>query len=81
QNYPNPFNPSTNIKYALPEAASVSLVIYDLLGRRVAVLVNEEKTAGWNEMSWNTRGLASGTYFYRLQAGNYTSVKKMMLLK
>ena len=81
QNYPNPFNPITIIKYDLPKAGRVTLKIYDVLGRKVATLINEEKPAGRYQVEFNGSSFASGVYFYRIQAGNYSSVKKMILLK
>ena len=86
QNYPNPFNPSTIINYSIPDAGtssmkSVQLKVYDILGREVATLVNEEKTAGNYKVTFDAQNLASGIYFYRLKAGNYISVKKMILLR
>ncbi len=81
QNYPNPFNPTTTISYQLPKDGMVTLKVYDILGAEVATLVNEEKIAGKYEVNFNARKLASGVYIYRLQASDYISVKKMMLLK
>jgi len=81
QNYPNPFNPSTTIRYALPSSAKVKLAIYDLLGREIATLVNEEQSAGWKEVKWNAINFASGMYFYTLTAGNFVEIKRMMLIK
>ena len=83
QNYPNPFNPSTKITYNLADREFVSLKVYDLLGNEVATLVNEEKPAGsYNvQFSMDKLNLSSGTYFYRLQAGNFVETKKMILLK
>ncbi|MCS7211837.1 MAG: T9SS type A sorting domain-containing protein [Chloroherpetonaceae bacterium] len=81
QNYPNPVNPSTTIRYALPTAAMVSLKVYDVLGREVATLVSERQAAGEYAVPFNATGLASGVYFYRLQAGSYVETKKMMLAK
>jgi DNA-binding beta-propeller fold protein YncE len=81
QNYPNPFNPTTTIRYALPSSANVKLVVYDLLGREIATLVNEEQSAGWKEVQWNATGFASGMYFYRLNAGGFVEVKKMLVVK
>ena len=81
QNYPNPFNPSTIISWQLPASSYVTLKVYDILGREVATLVNEEKTAGNYKVPFDAKNLASGIYFYRLKAGNYISVKKMILLK
>lgn len=82
QNYPNPFNPTTNIKFGLPAQAEVNLIIYDILGREVARLVNNQiMNAGIYEFSYDASNLASGTYIYRLQADQKVEVKKMMLLK
>lgn len=81
QNYPNPFNPSTAIKYSIPKAGFVTLVVYDVLGSEVSSLVNEEKTAGYFEIEFDGSSLASGIYFYRLQAGDFVETKKMMMLK
>ncbi len=81
QNYPNPFNPSTTIVYQLPTDSFVRLRVYDLLGRLAATLVNAEKSPGRYEATFNGAELPSGVYFYRIQAGNYTAVKKLLLLK
>ncbi|MEJ2616599.1 MAG: T9SS type A sorting domain-containing protein [Ignavibacteriaceae bacterium] len=81
QNYPNPFNPSTTIKYDLSKQSRVKLEIYDILGRRVATLVDETKKAGRYQIVWNASRLTSGVYFERLQAGDYSAVKKLLLLK
>ena len=81
QNYPNPFNPSTLIKYSVPENGFVKLSVYNLIGEEVSVLVNETVDAGFYEVTFNAANLPSGTYFYRLQAGNTVQVKKMILLK
>jgi subtilisin-like proprotein convertase family protein len=83
QNYPNPFNPSTRIKYSIPSGANVELKVFDILGRETAVLVNEYKSAGNYEIEFSTAGKAitSGVYFYKLTAGNYSSVKKLVILK
>ena len=81
QNYPNPFNPVTTIGYQIPQTSFVSLKVYDILGREVANLVKEEKYAGNHEVEFNASSLTSGIYFYKLRAGNYTSVKKMILMK
>jgi photosystem II stability/assembly factor-like uncharacterized protein len=81
QNYPNPFNPTTIIKYEMPEAGFVSLKVYDILGREVQTLVNGNKIKGTYEVSFNGSNLASGVYLYKLKAGNFTSIKKMMLIK
>jgi len=81
QNYPNPFNPSTLIRYSLPSTEQVSLKVFDMLGREVAVLVNVRQAAGRYEVSFNATGLPTGLYFYRLQAGSYSETRKMMLVR
>lgn len=82
QNYPNPFNPSTIIKFGLPEQTIVELTVFDILGRRVKTLVNNEvKQPGHYEIHFNASDLASGIYFYQLQTNKFTSTKKMMLVK
>jgi hypothetical protein len=81
QNYPNPFNPSTIIRFALPKQTLVKLDIYNILGERVLELINTELTAGTHEVIFNGLNLASGIYFYQLQAGQFLETKKMILLK
>jgi len=81
QNYPNPFNPSTIIKFAVPERSMVQIKIYDILGSEIVTLVNEEMEMGWYEKVFNASGYASGMYIYRMQAGDYISTKKMLLVK
>ncbi len=81
QNYPNPFNPRTVISYQLPVANKVTLKLFDALGTEIATLVNEEKVAGVHKVEFNAIELASGIYFYKLQAGSFIETKKMMLLK
>ncbi|MCL5029494.1 MAG: T9SS type A sorting domain-containing protein [Bacteroidetes bacterium] len=81
QNYPNPFNPSTTIKYQIPKSGLVQLKIYDILGREVATLVNEEKPSGNYEVTFDGSKLASGVYYYQLNAGDFISSKKMIILK
>ena len=81
QNYPNPFNPTTTIKFGLPKAANVKLVIYDIVGREVNVLVNEFKPVGNYTVNFDGSSLASGVYFYKITAGSFTDVKKMVLIK
>jgi len=81
QNYPNPFNPSTNIGFKIAEGGFVSLKVFDILGNEVATLVNEEKSVGTYELTWNASMLSSGVYFYQLKAGEFISTKKMILLK
>jgi len=86
QNYPNPFNSTTNIVYQIPDRGFITLKVYDILGREVAILVNEEKAVGSYEVQFNShsvegRNLTSGIYFYRLKADEYSETKKMILLK
>jgi hypothetical protein len=81
QNFPNPFNPATTIRYQIPEAGFVSLKIYDVLGRELLTLASEEKQAGRYEVRFDGSNLSSGIYYYRLEAGNFVSVKKLMLVK
>ena len=81
QNYPNPFNPETTISYDIPDDAKVSLIIYDILGRKVTSLMNEYKIAGRYQVHFNASSLASGIYIYRIQAGEYTASRKMILIK
>ena len=81
QNYPNPFNPSTTIKYAVPKTSLVSIKVYDLIGQEVASLVNEIKESGNYEVKFDARNLASGVYIYRMTADNFSSVKKLNILK
>ncbi|NQT27366.1 T9SS type A sorting domain-containing protein [candidate division KSB1 bacterium] len=81
QNYPNPFNPSTEISYNLPEQSFVTLKVYDVLGREIFTLVNEDKPAGTYRINFDTIGLGSGVYFYQLKAENFMEKKKMILIK
>jgi phosphatidylserine/phosphatidylglycerophosphate/cardiolipin synthase-like enzyme len=81
QNFPNPFNPTTTIRFHLPSVAPVTLMVYDLLGREVATLVNEPMKAGSYSVELNARNLASGVYFYRLHAGQFSDAKKLLLMK
>jgi hypothetical protein len=81
QNYPNPFNPTTTIKFGLPKTTQVKLEVYNILGERVSELINQELNAGTYELRFDASKLSSGIYIYRLMAGDYTSVKKLMLLK
>jgi hypothetical protein len=86
QNYPNPFNPTTSIRYSLPVQAHVTLTVYDLLGREVTRLVDEAQNPGYHETRWsgnNSSGnpVSTGIYFYRITAGQFTDVRKMMLMK
>jgi hypothetical protein len=81
QNYPNPFNPSTTIKYELPKVSFVSLTVYDMLGREVSLLVNEKMEAGVHEVKFDGSNLASGLYFYRLEAGSFAQTRKLLILR
>lgn len=81
QNYPNPFNPSTIIKYQIPKAGNVKLVIYDILGREITTLVNEFQNDGRYEVKFDASNLSSGIYIYRLEANDFVDSKKMMLVK
>ncbi|MBI3125691.1 MAG: T9SS type A sorting domain-containing protein [Ignavibacteriales bacterium] len=81
QNYPNPFNPTTRISYSIKEAGLVTLKVFDILGREVSTLVNEVKPAGRFEVEFNASDLPSGTYIYRLTAGNYQTINKMSFVK
>ncbi len=81
QNYPNPFNPTTTIYYTLPKSLFVSLAVYDFHGRKVQMLVDERKQAGLYNVEFEASHLASGIYFYRLQAGDFAQSKRMVLLK
>jgi hypothetical protein len=81
QNYPNPFNPATVIRYSLPVTSYTTLKIYNVLGQEVETLVNEVKSPGSNEVTWDARGMVSGVYFYRLAAGTFVETKKLVLLK
>lgn len=81
QNYPNPFNPYTKIQYSVPTFCKVSLKIFDVLGREVEILIDEEKKPGVYTVEFNANKLASGVYFYQLRAPNFVSTKKLLLLK
>ncbi|MBK8944012.1 MAG: T9SS type A sorting domain-containing protein [Ignavibacteriae bacterium] len=86
QNYPNPFNPSTTIKYSIPgnekrETSKVKILIYDILGEEVATFVNQNQNHGTYEINFNASKLPSGIYYFKMQAGNFTSTKKMILMK
>jgi endo-1,4-beta-xylanase len=81
QNYPNPFNPSTMINFELPKSGVISLKVYNILGVEVSTLINRNMNAGYHQIYFNASKLASGVYFYRLTAGDFVSVKKLMLLK
>ena len=81
QNYPNPFNPSTKISFSLPVSGSVNLSVYDINGKLVEETVNRNLSAGYHSFEWNAVNYTSGIYFYKLTAGNFTEVKKMILVK
>ena len=81
QNYPNPFNPGTKIDYEIPEAGRVTIRIYNILGKLVKTLIDEDKQPGKYTLKFNPNGLASGVYFYQLTVNSYTSTKKLVLLK
>ncbi|MBP9122667.1 MAG: T9SS type A sorting domain-containing protein, partial [Ignavibacteriaceae bacterium] len=81
QNYPNPFNPSTLINYKIPESAHVSLKVYDITGMEVAALVNKIQTQGVYTINFDASTLSNGIYFYKLEAGRYSAVKKLSFIK
>jgi hypothetical protein len=81
QNYPNPFNPVTTIRYQLPVASQVKLHIYNLLGQEVRTLVDEMEEAGYKRVEFNAGSLPSGVYFYKMTAGAFTDIRKMILIK
>jgi hypothetical protein len=81
QNYPNPFNPSTRIEYAVPVSAHVRITVFDALGRPIASLVDERKTAGYHTAVWTGSSLVSGVYYYRMEVGDFVDTRQMTLLK
>ena len=81
QNHPNPFNPTTTIKYGLPKESKVTLKIFNILGQEVATLVDEHQPAGYHQITWDAAGHSSGIYFYKIQAGEFQKIRKMILLK
>lgn len=81
QNYPNPFGTTTTIRFATRESGHVLAAVYDMLGRRVALLSDDTLEAGWHEVTWTPSGLAAGLYVYRLQLGSHSVVRTMSLLK
>ena len=81
QNTPNPFNPNTKISYSIPKQSFVQLKVFDVLGREVATLVNEEQPTGNYSIEFDASNLTSGIYFYRIQAGDFVEIKKMLLMK
>jgi len=81
QNFPNPFNPTTALRYELPTTSMVTLTVYDILGREVALLVKEKKNAGRYEVKFDAAGLSSGVYFYRIEAEDFVQVKKLHVIR
>ncbi|MCX6165889.1 MAG: T9SS type A sorting domain-containing protein, partial [Ignavibacteriae bacterium] len=81
QNYPNPFNPVTKIDFDLPNDCNVSIKLYDITGREIKTLLNERKNAGYYTIDFTANNIASGVYFYRIVAGSYSEIKKMVLIK
>jgi Secretion system C-terminal sorting domain len=81
QNYPNPFNPTTTINFSVPKTSYVTIKIYDVLGREVAMIVNENKLTGNYSVQFNASKLVSGVYFYKMQAGDFSQTKKLILVK
>ena len=86
QNYPNPFNPVTTLRYDLPEDAMVNITIYNMMGRQVKTLINDQQTAGYRSTQWNATNnagspVSAGIYLYMIQAGDFRQTKKMVLLK
>jgi flagellar hook assembly protein FlgD len=81
QNYPNPFNPNTIINYQLPMTNDVELSIYNLLGQKVSTLVHERQQVGYHQVEWDASRFSSGIYYYKIEAGNFQDVKKMILIK
>ncbi|PTM09772.1 MAG: hypothetical protein DA443_07890 [Bacteroidetes bacterium] len=81
QNYPNPFNPSTTIRFGVPEVSDVKLEVFNMLGQKVATLVNESKDAGFYNVAFDASSLSSGMYIYRLQSGSFVETRKLMLIK
>jgi len=81
QNYPNPFNPTTNIRFDISKAGNVKLAVYDIAGRQVSELINGNYNAGKYTYDFNAQNLATGVYFYRLETPEFTSIRKMILVK
>jgi len=80
-NYPNPFNPATTIRYGIPRTSHVTLSVFNMLGQEISVLVDEEKTGGMYEVRWDASDMPSGIYFYRIQAGSWQKVRRMILMR
>jgi hypothetical protein len=81
QNYPNPFNPATTIKYEIAKESNITMKVYDVIGNEVATLVNETKPAGTYQVIFDASSLSNGVYLYKIQAGNFTATKKLILMK
>jgi hypothetical protein len=81
QNYPNPFNPSTEIRFGLPISAKVKVTVFNVLGQEIATIANRQFDAGYHSVMWDASSMPSGIYFYRLEAGSFTDMKKMVLMK
>ena len=81
QNYPNPFNPTTIIKYSLPQRSSVTLKVFDALGKEISTLINNEQSAGNYTITYKAESLASGIYFYTIRANKFIKTRKMLLIK
>lgn len=81
QNYPNPFNPTTVIEYSIPATSNVKVVVYNVLGKLIAMLVNENQPKGNYKVNFDATGLSSGIYYYKIQSGNFSAAKKMLFLK
>ena len=81
QNYPNPFNPTTTIAFNLAKSGLTTLTVYNLLGQKVATVLNKEMVSGAHQVTFAQKNLASGVYFYRLRSGDFSEIKKMVLMK
>ena len=82
QNYPNPFNPSTSIEFFLPKQSAVTLKVYDIVGKEIATLIsNDKRKEGFHQINFDGSNLSSGIYYYKINAGEFTDIKKMMLVK
>jgi hypothetical protein len=81
QNYPNPFNPTTHIRFNIPETAGAKLTVFNIMGEAVANLVDGVVSAGGHTVSWNAANMPTGVYFYRLESGNFTQTRKLLLVK
>ncbi len=81
QNYPNPFNPTTTIRYSLPTQSKVKIEVFNTIGQQVALLVDDQKNAGFHSVKWDARNNPSGMYFYRIVTENFVKIRKMLLMK